>query len=152
MCNSGYFLSYVDGLGTSYVRSFLASTNARFYKELDREMLDKRRFKENFPQAVLFSIVTPDCGLIQTQQCWTILLATLNNVGSTTLFTAVFSNPEQVVRFLLCILGYHHTIMQWIWVGVNLGCIDVYAVLEWANDVKLHVFLPNTRSTYTMNI
>ena len=34
MCNSGYFLSYVDGLGTSYARSFLASTNARFYKEL----------------------------------------------------------------------------------------------------------------------
>ena len=40
MCNSGYFLSYVEGLGTSYARSFLASTNARFYKELDREMLN----------------------------------------------------------------------------------------------------------------
>ena len=39
MCNSGYFLSYVDGLGTSYARSFLASTNARFYMELDREIL-----------------------------------------------------------------------------------------------------------------
>ena len=35
-------------------------------------------------------------------QCWTILLTTLNNVGSTTLFKAVFINPEQVVRFLLC--------------------------------------------------
>ena len=43
MWNSGYFLSYVDGLGTSYARSFLASTNTRFYKELDREMLNKRR-------------------------------------------------------------------------------------------------------------
>ena len=31
--------------------------------------------------------------------------------------------------------------MQWMWVGVNLGCIDVYAVLEWANDMKLHVFV-----------
>ena len=30
--------------------------------------------------------------------------------------------------------------MQWIWVGVNLNCIDVYAVLEKANDGKLHVF------------
>ena len=30
--------------------------------------------------------------------------------------------------------------MQWIWVGVNLGCIDAYAVLEWANDMKLYVF------------
>jgi hypothetical protein len=24
--------------------------------------------------------------------------------------------------------------------GVNLECIDAYAVLEWANDTKLHVF------------
>ena len=44
MCNSGYFLSYVDGLDTSYAHSFLASTNATFYKELDREMLNKQRF------------------------------------------------------------------------------------------------------------
>jgi hypothetical protein len=26
------------------------------------------------------------------------------------------------------------------WRGVNLKCIDAYAVLEWANDMKLHVF------------
>ena len=31
-----------------------------------------------------------------------VLLTTLNNVGSTTLFNAVFIRPEQVVRFLLC--------------------------------------------------
>ena len=31
MCNSGYLLSYVDGLGTSYARSFPESTHARFY-------------------------------------------------------------------------------------------------------------------------
>ena len=24
--------------------------------------------------------------------------------------------------------------------GVNLKCIDVYAVLEWENDTKFHVF------------
>ena len=36
--------TYVDGLGASYARSFLASTHARFYKELDREMSNKRRF------------------------------------------------------------------------------------------------------------
>ena len=24
--------------------------------------------------------------------------------------------------------------------GVNLGCTDIYAVLEWVNDMKLHVF------------
>jgi hypothetical protein len=27
-----------------------------------------------------------------------------------------------------------------IWQGVNLKCIDAYAVLEWANDTKSHVF------------
>ena len=32
----------------------------------------------------------------------TILLTTLNNVGSTTLFKAVFNNPEQVVHFYAC--------------------------------------------------
>ena len=31
----------------------------------------------------------------------------MNNVGSTTLFKAVFINPEQVVRFLPCIIMYH---------------------------------------------
>ena len=32
-----------------------------------------------------------------------VLLTTLNKVGSTTLFNAVFIRPEQVVRFLLCL-------------------------------------------------
>ena len=54
MCNSGYFLSYVDGLGTSYARSFLASTNARFYKELDREIL-KCICNENFDFGIFAS-------------------------------------------------------------------------------------------------
>ena len=55
---------------------------------------------------ILFSIGTPDCGLIQAQQYWTILLTIFIvdniNVGSTTLFKAVFINPEQVVRFYAC--------------------------------------------------
>ena len=51
---------------------------------------------------ILFSIVTPDCGLMQAQQCWTILLTTLNNVGSTTsrLFSSTLN--MQVVRFYAC--------------------------------------------------
>ena len=51
MCNLGYFLSYVGGLGTSYMYacSFLASTHARFSKELYKEMSNK----ENFPQDCL---------------------------------------------------------------------------------------------------
>ena len=51
---------------------------------------------------ILFSVATPDCELIQAQQCRTILLTTLNNAGSTLLFNAVFHSPGQVVRFLLC--------------------------------------------------
>jgi hypothetical protein len=35
----------------------------------------------------------------------------------------------------------HYGIMQWIWRGVNLKCIDAYAVLEWENDAKFHVFV-----------
>ena len=53
--------------------------------------------------AILFSIVTPDRGLDSGSATCSVLLTTLNNVGSTTLFNAVFIRPEQVVRFLLCI-------------------------------------------------
>ena len=49
MCNSGYFLSYVDGLGTSYARSFLGSAHARFCEELYREMSNERLFQESLP-------------------------------------------------------------------------------------------------------
>ena len=39
--------------------------------------------------------------------------------------------------------------MQWIGVGVNLSCTDVYAVLEWANDMKLQVFaIKHKTNTY----
>ena len=31
--------------------------------------------------------------------------------------------------------------------GVNLNCIDTYAVPEWANDVKLHVFATKHKAT-----
>jgi hypothetical protein len=27
-----------------------------------------------------------------------------------------------------------------VWQGINLKCIDAYAVLEWENDMKFHVF------------
>ena len=42
----------------------------------------------------------------------TIVLTTLNNVGSTTLFKAVFINPEQVVRFYACIIWYNYLIVH----------------------------------------
>jgi hypothetical protein len=38
------------------------------------------------------------------------------------------------------ILGFHYGIMQWVWRGVNLKCIDAYVVLEWENDMKFCVF------------
>ena len=43
--------------------------------------------------------VTPGCRLIQAQQRGTILLLTLDNVGSKTLLKPVFIKPEQVVCF-----------------------------------------------------
>ena len=43
-------------------------------------------------------------------------------------------------KSLELILGFHYGIMQWIWRGVNLKCIDAYAVLECENDTKCHVF------------
>ena len=49
---------------------------------------------------ILFSIFTPDCGLIQALKCWTILLTRLNNVDGKTLF----NNREQVVTLYLLIL------------------------------------------------
>ena len=48
-----------------------------------------------------------------------------------------WNTDNQVRIFYLCILGFHYTIVQWIWVEVNLSCTDAYAVLEWANDMNL---------------
>ena len=39
---------------------------------------------------------------IQAQQYCSVLLTTMNNVGSKTLFNPVFINPEQVDHFLPC--------------------------------------------------
>jgi hypothetical protein len=48
------------------------------------------------------------------------------------------------------ILGFHYSILQWIWRGVNLKCVDAYAVLEWANYTKLHVFATKDKAnTYS---
>ena len=38
------------------------------------------------------------------------------------------------------ILGFHLDILQLMWVGVNRKSIDDYAVLEWKNLMKLHIF------------
>ena len=54
---------------------------------------------------ILFSVVTPDCGLDSGPSTCSVLLTTLNNLGSKTLFNAVLIRPEQVVYFLLCILA-----------------------------------------------
>ena len=48
---------------------------------------------------VLFSSVTPDCGLDSGSTTCSVLLTTLNNVGSTTLFNPVFNNLQQLVIF-----------------------------------------------------
>ena len=47
-------------------------------------------------------------------------------------------------------LVFHYAILQWIWIRVNLNCIDVYAVLEWATSTKLLVFVTKHKAnTYT---
>jgi hypothetical protein len=53
---------------------------------------------------------------------------------------------------------FHYGIIQWIWRGVNLKCIDAYAVLECENDTKFHVFATkhkantcNEQSTHSDN-
>ena len=48
---------------------------------------------------ILFSIVTPDCGLLQAQQYCSILLTTRNNVAPTTLLPPVFNNPLELIIF-----------------------------------------------------
>ena len=44
MCNSGYVLTYVDGLGTSYAR--YSKYNARFYGEMSKIVARLRCFTE----------------------------------------------------------------------------------------------------------
>ena len=48
---------------------------------------------------MLFSIVTPDCGLIQAQQYCSILLTTMNNVGSKTLNNGVLTALNRLCVF-----------------------------------------------------
>ena len=48
---------------------------------------------------ILFSTVTPGCGLDSGSTNCSVLLTTLNNVGSTTLFNPVFNNLQQLVIF-----------------------------------------------------
>ena len=43
--------------------------------------------------------------------------------------------------------------MQWIWVGINVGCIDAYAVVERASDMQLHVFVTKHKTnTYNEHL
>ena len=69
---------------------------------------------------ILFSIVTPHRRLIQAGSTMlsNIVDKTLNNVK--TLFNAVFNDPKQVVRFLLCTLQ-HQNITTFQTVKCNQG-------------------------------
>jgi hypothetical protein len=47
-----------------------------------------------------------------------------------------------VNNFLLQFLGFTKALLcSESDLGVNLKCIDAYAVLEWENDTKFHVFV-----------
>ena len=62
------------------------------------------------------------------------------DIANTTSVIALHWIPVTSLRTAISVLGFHYTILQWIWVGVNLGCIEAYALLGWANDMKLLVF------------
>ena len=53
---------------------------------------------------ILFSIVTPNCGLDSGSTTCSVLLTTLNNVGSTALFNPVFNNLQHLVIFTRVVL------------------------------------------------
>ena len=52
---------------------------------------------------ILFTIVTPDCGLDPGLTTSSIMLITLNNVGSTTLFNPVFNKLQPKMIFAVYI-------------------------------------------------
>ena len=56
-------------------------------------------WKQNWISQQHCSAVTSDCGLDSGSTTCSILLTTLNNVGSTTLFNPVFNNLQQFVIF-----------------------------------------------------
>jgi hypothetical protein len=66
-------------------------------------------------------------------------------------YTHTFTWLCQIYISGYAILGFHYSIMQWIWQGVNLKCIDACAALEWENDTKFHVLPPNTRLIHKTN-
>ena len=55
----------------------------------------------NVVNNIVQALLHPIAGLMQAQPYCSILLTKENNMGSRTLFNAVFINPEQVVHFLL---------------------------------------------------
>ena len=61
---------------------------------------------------ILFSIVTSDCGLIQAKQCLTILFTTMNNVGSTTLFSTAFNHYSASCLYNIQIVNMYRYELQ----------------------------------------
>ena len=54
----------------------------------------------------------------------------------------MFAYAPLVKEFLAkCWVSYgDYAIMQCTWVRVNLNCTDSHAILELANDMKMHIF------------
>ena len=80
---------------------FVLVTKSAQQKPKHSEFFKIIYFKTSFPHR--YSTYRPRFDAAWKALCIAcILLITLNNVGSTALFNAVFINPEQVVRFWLC--------------------------------------------------
>ena len=49
--------------------------------------------------------------------------------------------------YIKCFHNYgDYAIMQCTWVRVNLNCTDSHAILELANDMKMHIFTTQNKA------
>ena len=64
----------------------------------------------------------------------------------------MFAYTPLVKEFLAkCWVSYGvYAIMQCTWVRVNLNCTDSHAILELANDMKMHIFTTQHKANTSM--
>ena len=66
----------------------------------------------------------------------------------------MFAYAPIVKEFLAkCWVSYgDYAIMEWTWVRVNLNCTDSHAILEKANDIKMHISTTQHKANTSMNM
>ena len=106
--------------------------------------------------AILFSIVTPDLQASSGSTTCSVLLTTLNNVGSKTLFYAAFIRPEQIVCFWLCTLeGWLHLKRSWKLLHKNTYRTKFKQPFEHhqtITNILLHLITVNRLISHALNV